>query len=162
MWARGTPEPNDDSSKFGHDAISAIVTKEITSCDSVAELETVFLEYSGRFSYINAAAALVKYAKLRGSSMRSPFFSKLAAVWLTRLPEAEPRQCANVLWVCSKLGSSEHPVWIKTWKAFIGLVEKDLSTDSPPSVQPQEFSNVLYACANLRKQPQPDELLLLC
>jgi hypothetical protein len=157
MWARGTPQPEEP----GSGGLSGLITRDITNCDSVPELETVFIEYGSNFSYVNASAALVKYAKLRGSSMHSPFFSKLAAVWLQRLPEAEQRQCANVLWACSKLGSAKHPVWAPTWQRFNGLVAKDLSGDGVPSVQPQELSNVLYACATLCKQPQSDELLLL-
>lgn len=110
MWARGTPEPVDSG-----DGVAAIINRQITDSNSVPELETVFDEYSGRFSYINAAAAITKYAKLPGSSMQSPFFSKLGAVWLKRLPDSGAQGYSNVLWACSKLGSAEHPVWAKTW-----------------------------------------------
>jgi hypothetical protein len=127
----------------------------------VPELETVFDEYGGTFDFINAAAAITKYAKMRGSSMCSPFFSKLAAVWLKRLPDAQQRQHGNVLWACSKLGSAQHPIWAETWQAFIDGIDKELSRNQQPSFQPQSVSNVLYACAKLRWQPQPDELLLL-
>jgi hypothetical protein len=158
MWARGTPEANDGKRGSG---ILRMITREITECNSVPELETVFIEHSSSFSYINAAAAITKYVQLRGSSMRSPFFSKLGASWLQQMPEAGTRECANVLWACSKLGSGDHPVWTETWQAFIDNVEKELSRSQPPSLPPQELSNVLYACAKLRKLPQPDELLLL-
>ena len=161
MWARGTPKP-DASSSFRIDSnMSAIITKEITSCETLPELETVFDEYAGSFCYINASAALVKYAKLRGSNIRSPFFSKLATIYLNRLPDSDIWGCTNVLWACSKLGSAQHPVWTSTWQAFLEHVEKGLGEEKRPCLQPQQLSNVLYACAKLRQQPQPDELLLL-
>jgi hypothetical protein len=138
-----------------------MITREITECNSVPELETVFIEHSSSFSYINAAAAITKYAKLRGSSIRSPFFGNLAAVWLKVLPEMDAQGGSNVLWACGKLGSAQHPVWAETWQAFIECVAKNLSADQAAGVKPQALSNAMYACAKLRKQPQPDELLLL-
>jgi hypothetical protein len=162
MWARGTPDPKDDSSKFSSGgSMAALINGEISSCDSVPELDTVFMEYSGSFNYINASAALVKYAKLRGSSMLNPLFSKLATVWLKQLPQSDSLGLANVLWVCGKLGSAKHPVWAETWQAYQNCVSKALSGSQPPDVKPQEISNALYAAAKLRQQPQPDELVLL-
>ena len=156
MWARGTPEPVDSGS-----GLSAIIKKGITRSNSIPELETVFDEHSGNFTFINCAAAITKYAKLRGGSMGSPFFSKLGAVWLNRLPDSGAQGYSNVSWACGKLGSAHHPVWDKTWQAFLELVGKDLRTGQAPSLLPQDISNVLYACGKLRKQPHPDELMLL-
>ena len=162
MWARGSPQPADGNhSSGGGAALSAMITKETVNCDSVPELESVFIEHSGSFDHINAAAAITKYAKLPGSSMRSPFFSRLAGVWLKRLPEAGEQGCANVLWACSKLGSGDHPIWAETLQAFLGGVEKQMGAAHKASLRPQWLSNVLYACAKLRKQPEPDEVLLL-
>jgi hypothetical protein len=143
--------------------MAADINKDISRCNSVPELETVCIEHSGSFNHINTSAAITKYAKLRGSSMRSPFFSKLAAVWLQQLPESDTQGRANVLWACSKLGSAQHPVWARTWKAFFDLFANNPSAREHYicTVKPQEISNVLYACAKLRHQPQPDELLLL-
>lgn len=133
IWARGTPEPDDG----GRRGFAALITREITDCQSVPELETVVIEHSGSFDYIHAAAAIYKYAKLPGSNMRSPFFSKLAAVWLQRLPDSSIQGFANVLWACGKLGSAEHPIWAKTWQAFLDNVEKELSRGKQPSLQPK-------------------------
>lgn len=91
--------------------------------------------------------------------IRSPSFGNLAAAWLQQLPEATTRQCGNVLWACSKLGSAKHPVWAQTWQAF--LIGKELSGSQTPLVRPQELSNSLYACAKLQQQLNPDDLLLL-
>jgi hypothetical protein len=141
--------------------MAATITEEITGCNTVPELETVFIEHSGSFDYIHASAALVKYAKLPGSSKGSAFFSKLASVWQQQLPAATRCECANVLWACSKLGSAQHPVWAETWQAFIDLIRKELIGGQTPSLQAQELSSVLYACAKLQQQLHPNELLLL-
>jgi hypothetical protein len=124
--------------------LSAIINKGITRSNSIPELETVFDEHSGNFTFINYAAAITKYAKLRGGSMGSPFFSKLGAVWLNMLPDSGAQGYFNVLWACGKLGSAHHPVWDKTWQAFLELVGKDLRTGQAPSLLPQDISNVLY------------------
>jgi hypothetical protein len=44
MWARGTPDPKDDSSKFSSGgSMAALINGEISSCDSVPKLDTVFI-----------------------------------------------------------------------------------------------------------------------
>jgi hypothetical protein len=126
MWARGTPEPDEG----GRRGSAALITREVTDCQSVPELETVVIEHNGSFDYIHAATAIYKYAKLPGSSIRSPFFRKLAAVWQSRLPEADSRGCSNVLWACGKLGSADHPVWAETWQRSLAWLGRSLTNNT--------------------------------
>jgi hypothetical protein len=93
--------------------------------------------------------------------MSSTLFNKLADAWLNKLSASGSNGPANVLWACGNLGSAGHPVWSRTWQAFLKLITKDLLGGQPPNVRPQEPLNVLYACAKLRQQPRPEELLLL-
>lgn len=90
--------------------LQAMVTSSITKIsnddpEGVQELEDVLLQWGGSFGYIQVSAAFVKAAKLRRlrPADAKPLLDKLAGMWDTQLPDAEPRQLANVLWACGKL-----------------------------------------------------------
>jgi len=148
MWAAKEPEPSGD-------VVARMITKEITSCSQITDLEDVCSQWIGRFNYINASAALVKLAKLQRGRAAPALFKQLASLWLRLLPDAQVQQCANVLWACAKLGvASDAQVWSRTWEAFFPLLKKAVGS----TVAPQEMSTVLWACVALRQQPTADEL----
>ena len=126
------------------------------------QLSDVFNEWGGSFDYIHAAAALTKFAKLsRRGREDSQLLQLLVRKWLQLLPEAGPRECANILWACVNLSKQRQQqvdtVWGPTWAAFMQHVERQ----SGEALVPQHLANAVYAAAQLRKQPPAGELQLL-
>jgi len=157
MWAAKEPEPSGD-------VVSRMITKEITSCRQITELEDVCSKWEGRLNHINVSAALVRYAKLSRGQNERALLKHLEGLWLGFLPEADLQGCANALWAGARLGVPDARFWSSTWEVFIRLVGKETSTggttgDVKGLLQP--VSNALWACAKLHKQPDPDHLQLL-
>jgi len=154
MWAAKEPEPSGD-------VVTRMITKEISSCTCIPDLEDVCSKWIGRFDHIHAAAALVKLAKMSSRGRAEPaLFKQLASLWLELLPDAQLQGCATVLWACAKLGVvSDAQLWNRTWAAFFSLLVEKVENGS--TVTPQNVSIVLWACAKVRKQPTADEHQLL-
>jgi hypothetical protein len=141
------------------------MTKAVTACTSLVELADVYNEWGGRFGYIQAAAALVKYSKLSHKGRDAQLLRGLGRTWLQVLPHAGTRACANVLWACVRTDQQQQQLlWAPTWDAFIRLVadEAEQSRRSAGvAIVPQHIVNALWSAAKLRKQPRADQLQLL-
>lgn len=156
MWAAKEAAKDPPKEPVG-DATSRMITRDIGSCNTLQDLEDVCNEWSGSFGCIQAAAALVKYARLSQQlRAKNPnLFKRLVTLWLQVLSDAETHQCANVLWVFGSVGFAAQQVWDSTWAAYIKHMQRDAV------VPAQEISSVLWACGKLRQQPTPEELQLL-
>jgi hypothetical protein len=140
--------------------LDKLITKQISSAETVVQLSDVFNEWGGSFNYIHAAAALNRFAKLSRRGQGAQLLQVLVPRWLQLLPEAEGRACANVLWACVNLSKQRQQVeaiWEPTWAAFMQHVE----AQSEEALVPQHLANAVYAAAQLRKQPTAAELQLL-
>lgn len=156
MWA-AKEQPEDLPKEPVGGGTGAMITRDIGSCDTFQDLEDVCNEWGSNFDFINTAAALVKYARLsKQLRAKNPkLFQRLVSLWLQLLPEADTRQCANVLWAFGSIGVAERQAWDSTWAEYIRNMQRD------PVVPAQEISSVLWACGKLCKQRTPEDLQLL-
>jgi hypothetical protein len=122
----------------------------------------LYSEWGPSFNYIHASAAVVQYSKKAGrgspKGAGAELLDMLMHTWLQRLPCAEERQCANVLWALGRLGKGPNNVWAPTFTKYVRLVQEGIQAKSG---NPQELANVVWACARLRQQPKPDQLQVL-
>lgn len=124
MWAAKTAPPA--AAPASNSLLEAMITRNITACSSVQELEDIYNEWGGSFCVIAAAAAIAKYAKLRGAKANSPFLARLLSTWQSRLPDAGLRACANVLWALGRLGVAAPTAWDSTWEAYMQHIATEL------------------------------------
>lgn len=99
----------------------------------------------GSFGYIQVSAAFVKAAKLRPlrPADAKPLLDKLAGMWDTQLPDAEPRQLANVLWACGKLRYTNPQLWSSTLTEFQEQLQQGIQ-----DVNSVDIANALHGLAS--------------
>jgi hypothetical protein len=110
-----------ESSAPGGD-VARMITKDLTSYNSLVELSDVYDEWGGSFNNIHAATAIHKYAKLSRRGAATQLLPELLHCWLQQLPHAGEQECANVLWALGKLGTGLDDVWVRTFETSIKLV----------------------------------------
>uniref|UniRef100_A0A383V400 FAST kinase leucine-rich domain-containing protein n=1 Tax=Tetradesmus obliquus TaxID=3088 RepID=A0A383V400_TETOB len=132
-------------------ALQPMITNSITqiSDDSPTdrqELEEIVGEWGGSFNYIQVSAAFSKAAKLRSlrAAESRPLLNQLAVMWDSLLPNAEPRQLANVLWACGKLRYMNPQLWTSTLARYVQLLQ-----NSKQDIPSQELSSALHGMANV-------------
>ena len=157
MWAAKSAEPEEPAG----DALARMITRDISACKRLQELEDVYNEWGSSFNFIHVAAAMVECAKLSRKGSGNALFKRLAGQWIKVLPDAGEQGCANVLWAYARLGARDQQLWDSTREASMQLLQRHLSTGNGGDVSPQSISNVLWAFATSRKQPAAGELQLL-
>jgi hypothetical protein len=130
-------------------ALDRIITSSITRIENnsptgLQELGDIVEEWGSSFDFIHTSAAFSKAAKLQhpGSSTTKSLLDTLAGMWDGQLPDAKPREIANLLWACGKLRYNEPHLWSSTLAAYTELLQ-----DSSHNIPCQELSNVLYGMA---------------
>jgi hypothetical protein len=90
------------------------------------ELADVVDEWGGSFNYIHASAAFTKVADLRHlpAAAARQMLDKLAGIWASVLPNAEPRALANVLWASGKLQYSNPQLWSSTLEMITASIAR--------------------------------------
>lgn len=141
--------------------LARIITKEISACERLPDLEDVMSSSSSSFDYIHTAASLVKYARLSKRAGNQALLKRLVSLWLQVLPDADTRTCSNTLWAIGTFGLSDQLVWDRTWEENIRHIQRDLLAADDVPIPAQKISSVLLACGKLSKQPPPDQLQLL-
>lgn len=113
---------------LGEQQAARLITRQIRSAETVAQLSGVSDQWGGSFDTIHAAAALFKFAKLSNerqtdSYRDSQLLQLLVRKWLQLLPEAGPVERCSTPWACANL-SKQHQqqvstIWGPTWAAFM-------------------------------------------
>lgn len=133
---------------------SAMIADEIRDSESIEQLKLVVFNHGNDFSYVNAAAAISKAAKLPEHRSRDagPLLTDLLKIWWQQLPEAQMRQCANVLWALARLSIADSSVWGTTLDEFLYQQQRNmLAYDGVGDIKAQEISMVIWACAMQRQ-----------
>jgi hypothetical protein len=142
-------------------ALARMITKEISACQSMQDLEDVISNSSSSFDYIHTTAALVQYARLSRGRSNQALLKRMASLWLQVMPDAGTRACSNALWSFGSIGLTDKRVWDESWQEFVKRVQVNVATAGGQPVPAQEISSVLWACGKLQKRPSADDLQLL-
>jgi hypothetical protein len=125
---------------------SSIMQIHVASPTAFQELTNIVSQQGSSFGYINASTAMVKAAKLRHlqPAAAGPLLDALAGIWDSVLPDAEPRQLANVLWACGKLRYTNVQLWSSTLAAYMEVLQHN-----EQHIPCQELSSVLHGMATV-------------
>uniref|UniRef100_A0A383WIE2 FAST kinase leucine-rich domain-containing protein n=1 Tax=Tetradesmus obliquus TaxID=3088 RepID=A0A383WIE2_TETOB len=139
----GAPVPLDNKT-LDATISSSIMQVHVHSATAPQELTSIVSQYGNSFSAVHTAAAFVKAAKLRGlqPAAAGPLLDALAGIWGLCLPDAEPRQLANVLWACGKLRYANPQLWSSTLFVYTQVLQH-----SELQIPCQELSSALYGLA---------------
>jgi hypothetical protein len=141
-----------------------LISDEIRSADTIEQLTLVVSNHGGDFSFVNAAAAISKAAKVPGNRSKdaAPLLTDLLKIWWQQLPEAQMRQCANVLWALARLGIADTSIWGMTLDAFLYQLQRNLlAYDGVGHINAQEISMVIWACAKAGRPLDAEQVELL-
>jgi hypothetical protein len=109
--------------------ISAMITTRVRDAETLPELEDILNEWGSNFTATNTAAALTRAGNLahKQPAVAMRLVNRLAGVWDSVLPDAEPRQLANVLWASGKLQYSNAELWSSTLAGFMQQLQQGKS-----------------------------------
>ncbi|KAI8475363.1 MAG: hypothetical protein J3K34DRAFT_464874 [Monoraphidium minutum] len=123
-----------------------VLTSRIKAAADLAALEQLEAQHGGAFGYIQAAAAFTRAAHLAaacGAPPRAASRPLLRRLWRRLQPQlgqCGPRELANTVWACGKLGFAEAPL-LDACLARLCRAAAD--------ARPQHLSNAVYAAALL-------------
>jgi hypothetical protein len=131
-----------------------VITRNITNCRTIAQLEGMYQRYKQQLNPIHVGALLSKLAKLatqqgmvvEANSRAQQLLAQLVPLFSTQLQHMGPRVLANSVWALAKLGHVPDQLLVNSlWLSLVPAI---------PHMLPQQLSSLLWALAAWHKQLQ--------
>jgi hypothetical protein len=139
------------------DTPAAVLTRFITDCRTVAQLEGVAQRHKHQLNPIHVGALLSKLAKLatqqgmevESNSRGQRLLAQLVPLFSSQLQQMGPRVLANSVWALAKLGHVPDQLLVnRMWLSLVPAI---------PHMLPQQLSSLLWALAAWHKQLQAQQ-----